>query len=255
VSVLNFMPHALGQEDPKTLNGMISTRQPAPQSLIDPLFVVLPDWNPDVYFEINDWPACHGTELPPAGNECLLQYDHQDNLRCTWWQGTTDFSNLELGAFGGDLTGTASSANVSTVLGGQVPMVLQPLVWHALPYVVNRFGNGWLDYGQLGGDDNWQAGQYALDQFGNVQIRGLLAKNVAWVDSDTIATLPAGFRPAMSEMFDTFFYDNTNGSLVGRVNVYLDGTLQLDGATVPAVSSGGVVNYLTLKHITFVQGN
>jgi hypothetical protein len=250
VSVLNLMPAALGQQNPQTLNGMISLRQPAPQSLIDPLYVVLPEWNPNIYFEVLDWPACHGTELPPAGNECLLQYDHQDNLRCTWWQGTTDFSDLELGAFGGDVSGVASSANVSTVLGGQVPMVLQPLVWHALPYV-----NGWLDYGQYGGDSNWQAGQYALDQFGNVQIRGLLAKNVAWVDYDTIAILPAGFRPAMSETFDTFFYDNTNGTLVGRINVYPDGTFQLDGSTVPTVSSGGVVHYLTLKHITFVQGN
>jgi hypothetical protein len=117
------MPAALGQQNPQTLNGMISLRQPAPQSLIDPLYVVLPEWNPNIYFEVLDWPACHGTELPPAGNECLLQYDDQDNLRCTWWQGTTDFSDLELGAFGGDVSGVASSANVDTVLGGKTPLV------------------------------------------------------------------------------------------------------------------------------------
>ena len=92
MSVLNLIPNAVGQAEPTQLYGEVSTTYPAPQSFSDPLYVVQPDWNPTAVFTILDWPALYGAALPMPGVECLLEYDNQRNLRCTWWNGVYETS-------------------------------------------------------------------------------------------------------------------------------------------------------------------
>lgn len=88
---LNFLPGAVGQSGPAIIHGIVSERKPSPLSFDDPLYVVMPGWDTDIFWTIEDWPACHGTTLPPAGNDCLLAYDDAGRLYCIWWSGTTTY--------------------------------------------------------------------------------------------------------------------------------------------------------------------
>lgn len=87
MSVLNLMPHALSQGKPSQIYGELSTVRPAPRQFTDPMFVIIPEWNPDLVFTVSSWPALYGATLPSAGAECLLEFDDQSNLRVTWWNG------------------------------------------------------------------------------------------------------------------------------------------------------------------------
>lgn len=64
----------------------VSTRQPAPGSFTDPLFVVL-DYDPDHAIRVDNWPVIHGATLPALGADVLLIFDDQHNARVAWWQG------------------------------------------------------------------------------------------------------------------------------------------------------------------------
>jgi hypothetical protein len=85
---LNLVPNAVGQSRPQLVSGQVSDAQPAPASFSDPLYVVIPQWRPDYYWIVNDWPADHGATLPTGGEACLLAYDDQRVLWVVRWKGT-----------------------------------------------------------------------------------------------------------------------------------------------------------------------
>ena len=93
MSVLNFLPNAVGQRAPTQVFGQISDVYPAPIDFTDPIWVTIPDWNTTIAFQIQTWPALYGQTLPFAGAECLLEYDNQGNVRCVWWSGTPDMGS------------------------------------------------------------------------------------------------------------------------------------------------------------------
>jgi hypothetical protein len=72
--------------------------QQAPQSFEDPLYVIMPQWQPSTFFIINDWVACNGGTLPTGGEACLLAKDDQRNWRCVWWRGV--YSGLTVTSLG-----------------------------------------------------------------------------------------------------------------------------------------------------------
>src|SRR6516164_1129459 len=82
---LNLLSNAVSQRGPTQVYGEIV--DPLPSTFDDPLFVVMPSWTTAHAFELDHWPKCHGTALPAAGAECLLHWDSENNLRCTWWAG------------------------------------------------------------------------------------------------------------------------------------------------------------------------
>lgn len=111
------------------------------------------------------------------------------------------------------------------------------------------YAANWSDYAT---DGSWQVGGYALDSLGFVTVRGLVKKATAYVASDTIATLPAGFRPATPEIFTVFGAES--GSLLARVDVNSGGAIIFQGS-VPTYSPAGAMAYLSLAGIRFLQGN
>ena len=117
--------------------------------------------------------------------------------------------------------------------------------WKPLAYAAS-----WGDFSS----PPWQAGQYALDGNGFVHLRGLIRKTVAYTVGETIATLPVGFRPVQSEMFQAIAYDGTNGQFITRVDVLSDGTVDAFYQSVPTYTTPGALTWITLSGITFQQG-
>ena len=126
------------------------------------------------------------------------------------------------------------------------PAVARP-VWTALPYAA-----GWADYG--GG---FIAGQYCLDAVGFVHLRGLIAKASAYAyNGETIATLPAGFRPTGQEMFNVRAADSVMGAFTHRVDVATSGVVSIQPASgAPIYTTPGNMLFLSLSAINFMQGN
>jgi hypothetical protein len=87
MSILNFLPNAVGQQRPNIISGQVSLHMPAPASFTSPLYVTIPQWQPGPYWTIVNWPALHGGTLPAQGAACLLLRDDRNNLRCVWWDG------------------------------------------------------------------------------------------------------------------------------------------------------------------------
>jgi hypothetical protein len=82
--------------------------------------------------------------------------------------------------------------------------------WTALSYV-----NSWADYGA-----GWSTGAYCKDQFGFVHLKGLIKNGTVGA---TIATLPAGYRPAYRQLFGCVSY--TTGYVMGRTDVDTSGNI------------------------------
>jgi hypothetical protein len=93
------------------------------------------------------------------------------------------------------------------------------------------FANGWANYG-----DDFRTCSYYRDHFGVVHLRGLA--NGAAKTSNTLGTLPVGYRPAGELTFNAIKTGNTQA----RVDVNPDGTVE------DALGSTG---YLSLSGVSF----
>ncbi len=87
MSVLNFVTQAVGQHPSNPVYAEVDVRKPAPNSFSDPLWVVFPDWNSEIPFPCDNWPAIHGQTLPATGAPCMVAFDNHNNLRVLWWDG------------------------------------------------------------------------------------------------------------------------------------------------------------------------
>lgn len=278
-NVLNLLPNAVGQPQRQITQAMVSLRQPAPRSFADPLYLTMPLWNPDLNFVINDWPACHGSKLPQQGDEALIVKDDQETFRCIWWGQTLGGTGASFSpdgtaggdlfgsypnptvptvrgglvpmtygqAAGGDLAGSYPDPEVATVLSGKTPVTTTRPTWYGLSYAAS-----WSDYNPTG---PWQPGQYCIDQLGFVHLRGLVQKTAAYSAGETLATLPAGYRPADNEMFTCYADDSNMSVFVARVDVYPSGAILAATNATPEYSTPGNMGWLSLSGITFEQGN
>ncbi|WP_157958564.1 pyocin knob domain-containing protein [Salinicola sp. CPA57] len=79
--------------------------------------------------------------------------------------------------------------------------------------------DGWTTYGS-----SYDSVQYRRDAMGYVHLKGLLRTFTDWHLSD-IFTLPAGFRPAGSQIFGAFCDQGASSVNIGRINVYPSGTV------------------------------
>ncbi len=126
----------------------------------------------------------------------------------------------------------------------------RPTVWTALALAAN-----WTNYSVS--PTTFALAQYTRDALGFIVVRGLVQKTTAWANGDTIATLPAGSRPAATngeELFTVNGFDTGAGVAVFRVDACDDGTLRLLNA-IPNIASPGTLSYLSLAGIRFMQVN
>jgi hypothetical protein len=82
---LGYGGHAPNPQDRIAL-GRVSTRQPAPSTFADPLFVVF-DSDPDHAIKFTEWPRLHGATLPALGAPVLVVTDDQDGAWVLLWSG------------------------------------------------------------------------------------------------------------------------------------------------------------------------
>jgi hypothetical protein len=159
---------------------------------------------------------------------------------------------------------TARSANCSPMFAGspgdrvllvfdeeKVPWVVSPSAlarptWTALP-----FASSWGNYG-----GPYQVGQYSMDNLGFVHLRGLIGKSTAYTSGETIFTLPVGYRPGGEEVFECMADDSAMGTMITRIDVQTNGAAVLyNNNSVPYYSSPGLMSWLTLRNVSFMQGN
>lgn len=108
--------------------------------------------------------------------------------------------------------------------------------WSDLPY-----SNTWANF--LNG---WATGQWFKDPMGVVHLRGLVRRAAgAPSDNEILATLPAGARPVIAEMFVAQHAGGTS-----RIDVNSDGTIRWRNESTPGVPQ----SYLSLSGITFRAG-
>jgi hypothetical protein len=109
-------------------------------------------------------------------------------------------------------------------------------VWLPLPYT-----STWTDFGY-----DYRSGQYMREASGRVTVRGLAVKSSGTlINGDIVATLPAGFCPALREIF-TVNGANGGTSYSFRMDVLANGQIVVEG---PA--SGGAGGYMSLSGIFF----
>lgn len=104
--------------------------------------------------------------------------------------------------------------------------------------------NNWVNYDVT----NWSKAQFWKDGEGRVYIWGTIKSGTA-TNGTVLATLPPGFRPTGTEVFQTHGWNGTTHTAV-RIDVQTNGSIVLV-ATIP--TSGIAVNngYLTLSGIGF----
>lgn len=90
----------------------------------------------------------------------------------------------------------------------------------------------------------------AGDRF--VTVHGVAQKTATWAVNDTIATLPAGFLPAASELFLCSGADSSGTSLAVRVRVDTAGAIAIRN-TIPTVTTPANMTSLSLSGIRFLQ--
>jgi hypothetical protein len=105
------------------------------------------------------------------------------------------------------------------------------LVWTALP-----LASGWTNYGS-----SFQTARYTKTRDGLVLLQGLVKATSNRPSSNTIATLPSGYRPSATHLMPSSYSDAGNHA---RVDVRSDGSI----ATYDAILSG---QYCTLSGIVF----
>ena len=70
--------------------GYVALHQPAPAGYDDPLYVTVPDYDPNDFYTCVHWPKIHGRTFPQPGADVLLIFDDQGrpgNPRVVWWAG------------------------------------------------------------------------------------------------------------------------------------------------------------------------
>lgn len=126
---LALLQGAAGPQPPQIIQGNVHA---APASFNDTLKVEFPNWQTGYFWNVTDWPACHGATLPAAGAECLLLIDDRRNLRCVWWDGIYAPPSAT-GTAGGDLSGSFPNPTVAKVQGRAIdssaPSSGNGLVW------------------------------------------------------------------------------------------------------------------------------
>ena len=116
---------------------------------------------------------------------------------------------------------------------GEAATISPATPWTALP-----LSPGWGDYGS-----GFAGAAYRKDEFGEVQLRGLITKSSgAPVTNDVIANLPPGFRPSGRLVF---VVPTSQPPDVGRVDVDENGTILWQ------FGSTGDKDYTSLASITF----
>lgn len=123
--------------------------------------------------------------------------------------------------------------------------------------------NSWDNYGGSGSGGYNEAG-YTKTTSGMVGLKGLVAGGTVGYSSpmsNSVCTLPVGFRPSSRLIFSVVAYDAaaTNGRGLGRVDIDTDGRIQvvsggnafasLDGIIFPTASAG-----LTWTNLTTANG-
>lgn len=116
--------------------------------------------------------------------------------------------------------------------------------WTALSY-----GTGYTDF--AGG---FQTGQWLKDTLGFVHVRGLVKKTTAWVNGETLATLPAGARPATVENFFLMAADATTLGFAADVSIDASGAIIL-AYLFPIIGVPDLLTFLSLGGVTFQQVN
>ncbi len=98
-------------------------------------------------------------------------------------------------------------------------------------------------WGNFGG--GFEEGEYWKDQFGVVHLRGLVTKTSGLPGaSDTIATLPAGHRPAKQLIFVAA---SGEAFTAARVDIATDGSI----IRVASIAAAGETDYTSLTGICF----
>lgn len=127
--------------------------------------------------------------------------------------------SLNIGTATGAATGDIKTSGIASSIGQEA--------WTE----VSSFLNSWANYDSV----NWETAAYFKDSFGIVHLKGLIKNGTL---NASAFTLPAGYRPAKSEMFRTI----SNGSGVDRIDISLAGAVDM-------LVSANV--YVTLSGITF----
>ncbi len=123
-------------------------------------------------------------------------------------------------------TGTirASSPNNNSTVTGDV-------VWSSL-----NMASGWTEYGY-----EWVSNGYRRTSDGLVTLKGLVKKSSAVNGGETLATLPVGYRPAQTLIFDT----STDPNVPTRVDITASGQIKVWGSQ----------NWISLTGLNFIASD
>jgi hypothetical protein len=102
--------------------------------------------------------------------------------------------------------------------------------------------NDWVNYG-----GTFATAGYYKDSRGQVFLKGLI-KNGTITTNTTLFTLPTGFRPSETLIFDCLTYDNANAKyVIGRIDIQTNGNVTIQS---------GFNFFMTLDAISFrANGN
>jgi len=115
--------------------------------------------------------------------------------------------------------GTTTPSVKLEVQGGQT--VLEQEAWHT-----PTFQNGWVNFG-----GPYNSAGYFKDSLGIVHLRGLVKSG-----SDTIFTLPTGYRPPKRELQAV----QTNPNTIGRIDILADGQVLMYAGSNSWISLDGI---------------
>ncbi len=257
-SLLNFVPHAVGQPSAQIVYAEVTT--PAPASFEDPLFVVMPDWSVEFPIEITDWLAAHGNTLPLPGNAAVLVVDTRGNTRCVWWDGQMTFATQHSQAY--YLTTAASDVASHIQMTSE-----QKLVKATVPITSVMSGTVLLDYMTqpgIPGVTFLPSGQFefhihAAQTAGNqaVQIYAQFWEydpigmtHVAMI-GQTQASLPLTFAEIEYRLFFALLDPYTFVSRASRISVHVLATVGGTGGANIAYYVGGTAD----SHVIIPVGN
>jgi hypothetical protein len=104
--------------------------------------------------------------------------------------------------------------------------------------------NSWVNFGS-----GWSEAGYYKDAFSRIHLRGLIHDGTMTVPVN-LFTLPAGYRPSASLMFNVRASDSAeNASAGARIDVAANGNVTLSAIDVAGAGTGG---YLSLGGISFL---